>query len=37
MKELHEGPLRGHFAIEIAKKTNIKCSILVANYVQKCA
>ncbi len=23
MKELHEGPLRGHFAIEIAKKQTL--------------
>jgi hypothetical protein len=32
MKKLHEGPLGGHFAIQITQK-----KILVANYVQRCA
>jgi hypothetical protein len=32
MKELHEGPLGGHFAIEITQK-DIGCWIFVANYV----
>ncbi len=34
MKELHEGPSKGHFVIKITQK-NIRCWILVANYVQK--
>jgi hypothetical protein len=35
MKKLHEGPLGGHFAMEITKKKilDVGCWILVANYV----
>ncbi len=40
MRELHEGPLGGHFAIEIMQikiLVHKGCWILVANYVQRCA
>jgi hypothetical protein len=35
MKELHEGPSKGHFVVEISNniEEDIGCWILVANYV----